>query len=174
MKDDIDKFFDQHREEYNRHSPPRGHEDRFRQKLNRRNGNRKQRTIGWLPMAWAASILLAVMAGGYLFSNQNTLGNQDFVKTTRHYEGLVEEERSVLVSMNQNDAGKWYADVESQLDELQKNQKQLQKDYRRSGRDPRILQVMIQNYQMQIDLLTDIQTKIQTHEKQKSNDYQEI
>ncbi len=174
MKDDIDKFFDQHREDYKRHSPPKGHEDRFRQKLNRQKGNRKRRTIGWLPVAWAASILLAVMAGGYLFSNQNTRGNQDFVKMTRHYEGLVEEERSVLVSMNQKDAGKWYADAETQLGELQKNQKQLQKDYRRSGRDPRILQVMIQNYQMQIDLLTDIQIIIETHEKQKSNDYQEI
>jgi len=33
---------------------------------------------------------------------------------------------------------------------------------------------VIQNYQMQINLLTDIKTKIQTHEKQQSKDYRDI
>ena len=174
MKDDIDKFFDQHREQYHRQSPPKGHEDRFRQKLKRRKGKSTRYRIGWLPVAWAASILLAIIAGGFLFSNQGGLETPDLVKTTKHFEGLVQEERSVLVSMNEKGAGHWFADVESQLEELQKNQKQLQKEYRRSGKDPRILHMVIQNYQMQINLLTDIKTKIQTHEKQQSKDYRDI
>jgi len=174
MKDEIDKFFDQHRQDFGYTQPPEGHEERFLKKLHRQKSQRIKPKKLWLPMAWAASLLLAIVMGGLLYSYLFSSAPQGFVKTTEHFERIVEEERKILVSINQNKVHHWFQDAENQLDQLQENQNQLQKEYRRSGRDPRILQAMIQNYQMQIELLNDIKIKIQRHEKQQANEYQEL
>jgi len=174
MKDEIDKFFDQHRKDFGYTRPPEGHEERFLKKLNRQKTQSKKPKKLWLPMAWAASMLLAIVMGGLLYSYLFSSAPEGFVKTTEHFETLVEAERKELVSIHRGDVDQWFTDVEKQLDQLQENQNRLQKDYRRSGRDPRILQAIIQNYQMQIELLNDIKIKIQRHEKQQSNEYQEI
>jgi flagellar basal body-associated protein FliL len=128
MKDEIDLFFDQHRNTFRSEDPPEGHEHRFRLKLEGQSSKGKQRFMTWLPLAWAASLILAVLAGAFFFSNQDSSGAKDYVKTRKHFESLVEQQESILVSMNQEVTGHWYADVENQLDKLQSNQKQLQDD----------------------------------------------
>lgn len=176
MKDEIEQYFSEHRDRFRSAQPPKGHEQRFRSKLAAQASGKSKSTLRrlWLPLAWAASLALAVLAGGVFLGGQDNASSTALKQTTQHFENRIQEQKSQLVSSEAKGLDTLLQDAQAQLEQLQSRQKQIMNDYRRTGGDPRILKTVIQNYQLQLQVLEDMRTRIFHQINNQEDDYRQM
>ena len=151
--------------------PSPRHEDRFREKLRQRPQRKKPKNNGvikmWLPfMAIAASFVLAVLIFQGIFTNpfsqEPGLANvsPEMKQTQEFYSSVIRSELAALKEQKTPETEAVINDALSQLNILEKDYENLEKDLGKSGQDQRVIYAMITNFQKRIDLLKMVLEKV--------------
>lgn len=163
------------------HEPPKGHQQRFLQKLKEQEPapKGKLRALYMPVMAIAASVLLAVMVTGIslnsgIFSSSADLANvsPELTETQQFYSSVIKSELAKLEAAKSPETEAVINDALAQLEKLDKDYEKLKKDLRTSGQDKRVIFAMISNFQQRIDLLNDVLSRIETINELKNPQYE--
>jgi len=156
MKDNFEKFIEEHRSELDVFEPREGLWDGINEKLPKQ---KKQRQTWYYAMA--ASILL--LAGAIVWlrpkpvpSNNTTetvVVNPEERKAEVYYASLIDEKRKEL-NRYCSEEPKLCNEFEKELDTLNMLYGQLKQEYNASSNNEAVLQAMINNLQLQLQVLS--------------------
>ncbi|MDR5592007.1 DUF4179 domain-containing protein [Christiangramia sp. SM2212] len=168
---DFDELFDELN--FDIEEPHSGHKERFFKKLDKgatekSKNNGKARNL-WTPiMAIAASFLLAFFLLGDFVGTNASAKNSDLAsispemkQTQEFYTGLISKELNALDAEKSPETEAIINDALVQMEKLEKRYETLRKDLVNSGKDNRVIQAMIQNFQQRIDLLNNVLSQIE-------------
>jgi hypothetical protein len=166
---DLDNIIQKNRELFNTNEPSDGHFERFEQKLNKLNSTKKTYTFGYILKAAAVAILV-VLSGLWVFDNINE---------TKINEGIALSE----ISPEYGEVEMYYTHLVNQkfgeikqstsLDSLQKEilvhelnnmdsiYENLKKDLTENPNDKRVINAMIQHYQLKVEVMNQILSQLQ-------------
>ncbi|MCK0162021.1 hypothetical protein [Allomuricauda sp. F6463D] len=169
-KDSLDSLFERLHGELDVAEPQSGHQERFLEKLNQKQGtvvlNQKKR-IWWKPLSVAASIAIVVLLGYQAFGPKPTIKQQvvrmapEVSKTEFYFANLIEEQIEVLQSEKTPETAQLVNDAMAQLQRLDKDYEALESDMVNGGDSKIILSAMITNFQTRIDLLKEVLSQIE-------------
>lgn len=178
MRDPLEDFIRDNREAFNETSMPEGHEDRFLMKLNAstsalekpvRRLNSKITRI-----AAAAVVILGFGAGMFYLGQQDQLDssgseqlasmrladvNPEMAEVETFFTKQIESQRSRVAEMNGNE--EVTAAFLAELDALELQYTDLEKELALQPNNDQIVQAMIRNYKLRIDVLEKLMNQIQ-------------
>lgn len=177
-KNELEKLFKSLEGQFDYNEPESGHQDRFLRKLNRQTGQVEQpskevislhrKKPVWLrPLAMAASIALLCVVAFQLFVERPTLEEQvveispEITETEFYFANLVEQQVQLLKDAKSPENAKLVEDTLVQLNKLEADYKQMERDLIDGGNSKIILNAMIINFQTRIDLLKEVLTNIE-------------
>jgi len=178
-KENLEQLFDNLKGQFDIEDPKIGHENRFLDKLNASKGVvaiDKNKKAWWKPLSVAASIAVLCVVSIGLYQSESTVENQvaeispEVSRTEFYFASLIEEQVNQLESKSTPETKKIIDDTMGQLQKLEQNYNQLEKDLIAGGNSKLILSAMITNFQTRIDLLEDVLEKIETIKKLKNYD----
>lgn len=180
--ENIDKIIQENRQSFDSFEPSEGHFDRFEQKLMGLNQKKKTFTFGYMLKA-AAVTLLIVLSGLWVYDNVQQRTNQGIALSEISPEyGEVEMYYTHLVSQKYGEINQCKS-----LDSLQKKimlheltemdsiYENLKKDLSANPNDKRVINAMIQHYQLKVDVMNQILNQLQQAQNtntQKSDNYE--
>ena len=172
---DFDELFDELN--FDIEEPHSGHKERFFKKLEKNSvektaKNGKARSF-WTPiLAIAASFLLAFFLLGDFIGTNAAAKNSDLAsispemkQTQQFYTGLISKELNALEAEKTPETEAIIDDAMVQMEKLEKRYEGLRRDLKNSGKDNRVIQAMIQNFQQRIDLLNNVLSQIENIKK---------
>ena len=157
MKDQLEQFFESHRDDFDVHEPPGNLWTGVDKKL-RPAGSR----LFWAPYAVAASV--AVLVGMCLWTMRQgapkstaddtvqVVVNPEIGEALTYYASVVENRRSELRPFGP-DYPALFKDFSAELDTLHVLYNQLMVEYRATDGNEAVSQALIENLQMQVQLL---------------------
>ncbi|MBI9036208.1 MAG: hypothetical protein JEZ03_17245 [Bacteroidales bacterium] len=163
--DELKKLIEENRPILDSAEPSEGHFDKFNEMLMKSNNDisddKKIRNISWPNMLKVAAIAIMVVLSGlyiteHFIVNDDPIANNnsDFQEAQQYYIQLVDQKLNQIEETNMSeDQKKLLLDEMTQMDELYKK---LQVDYKAMPNDPRIVQALLQHYQMKMDILNRI------------------
>ncbi|SDR73215.1 hypothetical protein [Gramella sp. MAR_2010_147] len=179
---DFDKLFDHLN--FDIEEPHAGHNERFFKKLDNSH-SRLSESEGkirklWTPIiAVAASFLLAFFLLGDFIGQENSAKNSNLAsispemkQTQEFYTGLISKELNALDAEKSPETEVIINDALLQMDKLEKRYEALRKDLVNSGKDNRVIQAMIHNFQQRIDLLNDVLSQIENIKTLKNQNHE--
>lgn len=154
-------------------APSANHEERFREKLRKRNKKQKPQHNGiislWGPaMAIAATFLVAfLLIQGDIsnpFNVKQELANvsPEMKQTQDFYASVIRTELAALENQKTPETEAVITDALKQLEILENDYEKLKIDLGKSGQDKRVIYAMISNFQKRIDLLQIVLEKVNT------------
>lgn len=178
---DLDKIIQENRQDFDSFEPNFGHFDRFEQKLVEFNKKKKTFTIGYMLKAAVVAVLV-VLSGLWVYDNVQQRTNRGIALSEISPEyGEVEMYYTHLVNQK-------YGEInQSQLDSTQKSimlkelsemdsiYENLKKDLSTNPSDKRVINAMIQHYQLKVEVMNQILNQLQQAQninKQKSENYE--
>ncbi len=170
---DLESLFREITPVLDREEPPKGHEQRFLNKLQAQNSEGSKGVSWWKPLAVAASVLFAfglfLGSATDIFSGSDSLAevSPEVSNTERYFAGVIEQQLNLLQQEDSPEAEKLLSDAMEQLDQLEKEYSQLKSDLLEGGDQKILLSAIVQNFQMRIDLLEDVMEKLETVKKLK-------
>ncbi len=179
MKDNWKEIFDQNKELIREDfSVPSGHEKRFFEKLEKHFPNVENPKYNYWKVA--AVLVPLLMLSVYFWSElkPETSKNQPYTLAEFSPElGEAENQLSYLVEMNVKKVKSMETDENqdlvnhslSQLNLLQKEYNKLLLDLKESGGNPQVMKSILMNLQLQVDVLEQVLTKINTIQELKNN-----
>lgn len=177
--DKLKNIIESNRELFDSAEPSKGHFDRFEQMLNQES--KQNRTIVWPTVLKVASIAILVVLSGlyiaeHLFLNNTKMAKNnnpsEFYEAKQYYSQQVDHKIGQIESMSQfmtKEQKKMLVEEMTQMDAMYKK---LQKDYKTMPDDPRIIQAMLQHYQMKMDILNRIVNDLQNVQQLKTPDHE--
>ncbi|MGB5236392.1 MAG: hypothetical protein WBM43_05935 [Flavobacteriaceae bacterium] len=175
--ENIDELFTSLQGSFDIAEPSEGHRERFLEKLNQSKGvvslNPRKRNW-WKPLSIAASIALLVTLGIGYFGYETTIEQQvaeispEASQTHFYFANLIEEQVRELEEQSSPETRSIIDDALIQLQKLEENYKQLERDLLDGGDSKLILSAMITNFQTRIALLEEVMTQINTIKNVKS------
>lgn len=149
--------------------PKEGHQERFKEKLQKRNSTGKAGKIRMLLsplLGVAAAVLLIVLLAGTSFGSLTDKGDlagisPEMKETQQFYTNLIKTELAKLEAANSPETEKLVNDALAQMDKLDLDYERLKKDLKKSGQDKRVIFAMISNLQQRIDILTNVMDQIE-------------
>lgn len=168
-QDNVDRLFENLKEEFDIEVPNLGHQQRFLEKLD--SGDSKvikesSRTFKlWKPLlAIAASIILCISLIGVLTQQPEITGlasvSPEMSKTQDFFTSTIETELKKLNNERTPETQIIIDDALKQLKILENNYESLKKDLTASGDDKRVIYAMISNFQNRIDVLQNVMERI--------------
>jgi hypothetical protein len=161
--DKFKDFFEKHKDEFNDIELPKGHEQRF---LNKLGG--KKKSVGlkvWYGIA-ASFIFLAMFSffakdfifkGQFIKNNEKLLQLSDispkYQEVEEFYKEGIESKLNEFEKLNCKINSEQKLMINKELEQLDVNYKTLQDELVRNKNDERIINAMIDNYQNKIDFL---------------------
>ncbi|WP_149277503.1 hypothetical protein [Pareuzebyella sediminis] len=178
-KNELDRLFEQLRGRFDLEEPKVGHTDRFLEKLNTKKGvttlrrpkNRWQR-----PVAIAASFVILLTTSILFFNSQTSLEEQvaeispEASKSENYFASIIDEQIKQLEKETTPETQRIIEDTMVQMEKLELDYNNLEKDLIKGGNNKLILSAMITNFQTRIDLLQDVLKKIETIKTLKNYD----
>ena len=168
----MDKLFKRLQGTFDLEEPEKGHELRFLEKLNTAQGTVpmaiERKRNWWRPLSIAASVVLLFSVGLLFFNTPDTKEEQvaqispEVSKTQFYFANLIAEQVRELEKHSSPETERIIADTMEQLKKLETSYKQLEQDLLNGGNSKMILSAMITNFQTRIDLLRDVQDRIET------------
>jgi len=157
---ELQKQFDLLAQQERHNSPPTGHEKRFYKKL-----VRSQRKALWqTPFLRVAAIaLLLIGLGSITWTLQRVPEhpeNQSFQQAELYLTGMIRVQMKAIEEMESPEAKKAFSDSKVRLAEMQEDYEKLYADWKANPSQTLIINAMISNLQMQMNLLTELQQKI--------------
>ena len=168
-KNTIEDLFGQLRESFDRESPPKGHRDRFLDRLqgaDKHSGGARQRAW-WRPLSIAASVTILLAASLFFFRSQPSIEQQvadiapEASETTFYFASVVQQQVRELEALGSPETQPLIDDTLRQLTQLEADYQKLEQDLIDGGNSKLILGAMITNFQTRIDLLQDVMTQIE-------------
>jgi hypothetical protein len=169
MKDKLKQFVDEHREEFEIYQPREflwdGVDDRLPQ---------KRKGLGWQQVAIAASLLLAIGCGTWIFlaNRHNTpapeAAQSQMAKTEAYFTAIVQMKDAELDQYCKPNP-ELCREFEKDIATLNKEYYQLKNEYAVSADKKTILKAMMTNLQMQVQLISR-QLQIMETVKQKKEE----
>jgi len=179
---DLDKIIQENRQSFDHFEPGEGHFERFEEKLKEFNKKKRSFKIGYLLKAAVVAILV-VLSGLWVFDNVNFRVNKGIALSEISEEyGEVEMYYTQLVNQKYQEIGQFqFMDSSqkvilmkelSQMDSIYEN---LKHDLTTNPSDQRVINAMIQHYQLKVEVINHILNQLQQAQdinKQKSENYE--
>tara|TARA_R110002074_G_scaffold40494_1_gene108362 strand:- start:3285 stop:3812 length:528 start_codon:yes stop_codon:yes gene_type:complete len=161
MEDKLHNFFSEN--EFDFHEPHTGHMKRFE---NRLQGKKTHRNTSWKWMSVAASIILLVGFGlGSTFNNTqtNTLGSVSakMQEVETFYVNTINVELKEVEKNRNLETEKIIEDALDRIEELEDSYKAFIKDLNNNGKQLKIINEMINNYQKRLEILQEALDQIE-------------
>ncbi|NAS30239.1 hypothetical protein GTQ40_04595 [Flavobacteriaceae bacterium R38] len=179
--DNLEELFNQLEGKFDIDTPEEGHQERFLQKLNAQqdvvtltNPKRKKQ---WRILSIAATLLLLVSVGIGINKNNNdpeTVISPEIQETQIYFTSLLNEEVEKLNAASDEDTKTIIDDAMIQLKRLEADYNKLEENLLENGSSKQILYAMITNFQVRIDLLEDILSRIEEIKQQKNSNESNI
>lgn len=179
---DLDKLFEELN--FDLEEPHTGHKERFFKKLDTlsksdKKDKNKTRSL-WPPvLTMAASFLLAFFLLGDFIGDGRIAKNSDLSsispemkQTQEFYTSLISRELNALDEEKTPETEAIINDALLQMEKLEKRYESLREDLLNSGKDKRVVQAMIQNFQQRIDLLNNVLSQIENIKTLKNQNHE--
>ncbi|WP_262420295.1 hypothetical protein [Flagellimonas meishanensis] len=169
-KDNIEQLFERLQGQFDLEEPKTGHRDRFMEKLQQHQGTvalHRKKSTWWRPLSIAASVALIALLGLQVFNIRPSIKQQvvqiapEVSNTEFYFVSLVEEQVQLLKNQKTPENAQLVDDTLMQLEHLENDYKQLERDLVNGGDSKIILNAMITNFQIRIDLLKEVLNSIE-------------
>ncbi len=178
--DELKNIIDKNRQLFDSAEPLDGHFEKFEKMLMAKQQT-KSRSIVWPTLLKVASIAILVVLSGlyvtehfFLSNIQAVQQNREFNEAQQYYIQQVDlrvGEIEQMESMLTPEQKEILLDEMTQMDAMYKK---LQNDYKAMPNDPRIIQAMLQHYQMKMDILNRIIINLQNVKQFNSQNHENI
>lgn len=187
MEDKWKEIFRENRDKMqNDYTLPKGHEERFLAKLKERNKEAKKKPFNYWKVA--AIFLPICMLATYFYLEfkpqtveSNTHPNRilasyspDLNEADNHFSFLVQQKLEEVKSLQTPENKNFINKSLKSLDELQKDYNRLLIDLKESGGNSQVVRSILMNLQLQVDLLENVLTQIETIQEIKTNQNETI
>ena len=180
---DLDKIFQENRAVFDTYEPDDGHFKRFEQKLNKFNSKKKTFTIGYILKAAVVAVLV-VLSGLWVYDNYNEAILKDGIALREispeyneveiYYTHLVNQKYGEINKSQSLDSIQKSL-LMHELSEMDSIYANLKKDLRTNPNDQRVINAMIQHYQLKVEVMNQILQQlhqVQNINQQKSENYE--
>ena len=168
-KDNLDKLFENLKNDFDIENPNLNHQQRFLDKLKNQNKNAVPNTAKrsyWKPLiSIAASVVLLV---ALFFGTQQEASAKDLAsvspemaQTQNFFTSTISKELAKLDEESTPETAILVQDALKQIEILESKYELLKEDLLESGDDNRVIYAMISNFQSRIDLLQNVLQKIE-------------
>lgn len=169
MEDKWKDFFEKSRTEIQQQFElPKGHEERFLQKLNQQSANQKSSFNYW---KIAAVLIPICMLSIYFVLEFETAPQQtqmslaeyspELSEAENHFAFMINEKVKEIKSLQNSDNKHMIDHSLNELDSLQSNYNQLLKDLKQSGGNPLVIKSVVTNLQLQLEVLESVLNQIE-------------
>ena len=173
MKNTIEDFFKNNKEEFDVNEPNVGHFERFQAKLEKVDeAPKKKGGAPWYILAVAASVLLffGYWMGNY---NQNSVNmgidladvSPQMEETQNFYLATIQKEVEEINSKKTTANQKIIDDSFKQLELLETNYRKLTLELKESNADKRVIYAMITNFQNRLQILQNLMDQLDEFEQ---------
>ncbi len=166
---DLDNIIQKNRELFDTNEPSDGHFERFEQKLNERNSKKKTFTFGYILKA-AAVVILVVLSGLFVFENINEAKinkgialseiSPEYGEVEMYYTHLVNQKYGEIKQSTTLDSLQKEILVQ-ELNNMDSIYENLKKDLTENPNDKRVINAMIQHYQLKVNVMNQILNQLQ-------------
>ncbi len=182
--DELKKLIAENREMFDSAEPSEGHIDRFSDILNQQN-KQDNKTINftWTAMLKVASVaILVVLSGLYVTERlfelvpeaKHTQSNPEFSETQQYYVQMVSLRIGEIEQMDKVMTSEQRQVLMEEMTNMDNMYKKLQNDLNAMPNDPRIMQAMLQHYQMKMDILNRIINDLENVQQLNSPNHESI
>jgi len=173
MKNTMEDFFKNNKENFDLAEPNIGHFERFQAKLEAKDeSSDKKGGTPWYILAVAASVLLFF---GYWMGNYNqsssTQGielaevSPEMEETQNFYLATIQKEVEVIRTKQTTANQKIIDDAFIQLELLETNYRKLTLELKESNADKRVIYAMITNFQTRLEILQNLMDQLEEFEE---------
>ena len=160
MSDQIENWFKENRELLDQEAPPKGHAERFTDRLDASSTNTKQSKWMWAAAAMvavliAASFLLGRSSGSTVVEMDNTLSSVslEMAEVEDHFASQVAIKMEHMRSFEHNEGNGQVQKNLLILDKLENEYELLKSDLEENPKDERVINSMIMNYRVRIKVM---------------------
>ncbi len=170
MKNNMEDFFKENRQEFDFSEPNIGHFERFRAKLEGAGSEKKDRKgPSWYVLAVAASLLLFF---GYWMGNSNVPQGIELAdvspkleETQNFYLATIQNEIAEIKTKRTTSNQKIIDDAFKQLEILEADYRKLTFELKESNADKRVIYAMITNFQNRLFVLQNLMEQLEEFEQ---------
>lgn len=158
-QDHTDPLLEWFKATYANRDLPKGHGQRFAQKIAAERQKKRQRT----GFRVAAMVLVLVSLGTAIGTNQQSDSPEmnQFYQTEAHFQSLIQNQWDNL-PLDQKNFRVPIAAAQFQMERLQFQYQQQMEQFQNGTDHPKLLHAMITNLQKQLEILKDLQQQIET------------
>lgn len=179
---DLDNIIQENRSEFDSFEPSDGHFERFEQKLKELNKKEKTFTIGYILKAAVVAILV-ILSGLWVYDNFESRTNNgialneispEYGEVEMYYTHLVNQKYSEINQCETLDSTQ-KGMLMYELGEMDSIYSNLKNDLKTNPNDERVINAMIQHYQLKVEVMNQILQQLQQAQninKQKSENYE--
>lgn len=170
MKNNFENYFSE--TDFDFQEPESGHFERFENKL---KASKKSDKLSWKWLSVAASILLMV---GFWFGKMQQKASIDLAdispkleEVQGYFVAAIHQKTTVLEKNKTLENELIVKQTLSQLEDLEKEYQHLLKELNKQGNQEKIINFMIENYQLRLEILENMLKKINQIKKLKNEIY---
>lgn len=178
MEDKWKEFFEKSKPSFrNEFDLPKGHEERFLQKLNQQKSSKKKTTLNYWKIA-AVLIPICMLSIYFVLEfdsePKNTEVNladysSELGEAENYFAYMIKEKVKEVKALENPENKKLVEHSLNELDVLQKNYNQLLKDLKQSGGNPQVIKSVMTNLQLQIEVLESVVNQIEIKQEIKNS-----
>lgn len=178
----LDKIIQENKLDFDSFEPNEGHFDRFEQKLIAYNNKKKSFSFAYILKA-AVIAILVTLSGLWVYDNIDTRSNKgialseisaEYGEVEMYYTHLVNQKYGEINQSESFDSTQKTILVQ-ELKEMDSIYENLKKDLTTNPSDKRVINAMIQHYQLKVKVMNQILDQLQQAQninKQKSKNYE--
>ncbi len=179
----LDKIIQENRSDFDVFEPNEGHFERFEHKLSDFNKSKKTFTIGNF-LKVASIVILVVLSGLWVYDNfesrktNNGIAlrevSPEYSEVELYYSHLVSQKYGEINQFQFMDSAQKII-LMHELNEMDSIYENLKKDLITNPQDERVINAMIQHYQLKVEVMNQILQQLQQAQninQQKSEDYE--
>jgi len=179
--DELRKLIGENRQVFDSAEPSEGHFGKFEQMLMEQKETKTQ-SFAWTTLLKVASIAILVVLSGlyvtehFIIKNLSvpTAKNAEFNETQKYYIQMVDQKIDDIEQMKSYMTPEQKQMLIEEMTEMDVMYQKLRKDYKAMPNDPRIIQAMLQHYQMKMDILNRIVNNLENVQNLNPQNYENV
>jgi len=177
----LKKYIRKNRDSFDEKEPLEGHFDRFRQKM---EFHKPARKVNLFMVAAAAAVAGLILTGtiGIIYNNSSlnrlnpkelslSVISPELKEVENYYISQISARYTEINSLKKSSSPEIETEVNKAIDDMDLSYKVLKKDLSKSPKQERIVNAMIQQYQVRIDMLDQILKTLQNYNQLNSKQY---